>query len=94
MELRYRGTFFRDLDNIKNQYVLLAVKNKITEIKIAKSITQISRLKQFRERKRIWYKMEIRPAYGKKIYWFLCIIEKNSVELRRIKPETFFKKHF
>ncbi len=94
MELRYRGAFFRDLDKIKNRYILHAVKSKVTEIRAAKGINQISRLKQFRERNRIWYKTEIRPAHGRKIYWILCIIQKNIVELRRIKSEIFFKKRF
>jgi len=94
MELNYKGSFFRDLDTINNRYLLKSVKKKIDEIKTAKSPLEVVRLKKFRERNRIWYKIEIRAEYGEKIYWILCIIKNNIIELRRIKSESFFKKNF
>ena len=94
MELVYKGSFFRDLDNINNRYLILAVKDKIHQIESAKTPLQISQLKQFRARSKVWYKIEITVNHNNKIYWMLCVIRKNIVELRRIKPEIYFKKHF
>ena len=72
----------------------LAVKEKINEIESAQTTTQVSYLKQFRSRSKIWYKIEITVKQNNKIYWMLCVIRKNNVELRRIKPEIYFKKNF
>ena len=94
MELSYKGSFFRDLDDINNRYLVLAIKEKINEIESVKKQEQISRLKQFRKRSKVWYKIEIHVKNNSKIYWMLCIIRKNNVELRRIKPESYFKKNF
>lgn len=94
MELTFKGSFFRDLDDFKNKYLALAVKEKIKEIESAKKLSQISHLKQFRSRSKVWYKIEISVKQNRKIYWMLCTVRKNFVVLRRIKPETFFKKNF
>ena len=94
MELKYKGSFFRDLESISNKYVLQSLKEKILEIESAKASNQISRLKLFKARKRIWYKIELRPHFTKKIYWILCVITEGAIDFRRIKPESFFKKKF
>ena len=94
MELNYKGSFLRDLDNISNKYLLIAVSKKIQEIKSANSTAQISRLKRFKAYTDIWYKIEIRSENNNKIYWILCTIKNNLLELRRIKPEIYFKKHY
>ena len=94
MELSFKGSFFRDLDVINNRYVATAIKEKITQIESAKKIAQISRLKQFRSRSKVWYKVEIVVKQNNKIYWMLCTIRNDAVVLRRIKPESYFKKNF
>jgi len=94
MELNFKGSFFRDLNNIGNKYLLIAVKEKIEEAKRAKSSAQISRLKQLKTRKRVWYKIEVRTKHNNKIYWILCVVRKNLIEFRRIKPEMYFKRKY
>jgi hypothetical protein len=94
MELIYKGSFRRDTNSIANKELMKALKRKIDEIKSANSVSQISRLKRFRARNKIWYKIEIHTAQGNKIYWILCIIRNNVVEFRRLKPESYFKKNF
>lgn len=94
MELIYKGTFRRDYNLINNKELIKALKKKFDEIRFAKNISKITSLKQFKARERIWYKIEVRAEYGNKKYWILCIIRKNIVEFRRVKPESFFKKHF
>lgn len=59
MELSYKGSFFRDLDEVNNRYVLMAVKEKIAEIKSAKNTKNISQIKQFKSRSKTWFKTEI-----------------------------------
>jgi hypothetical protein len=94
MELVYKGTFRRDYNAIANKELIKALRKKIDEIKAASSISQISRLKRFKARQKVWYKTEIHTAHGNKIYWILCIIRNNTVEFRRVKPESYFKKNF
>jgi len=94
MELNSKGSFYRDLDNINNKYLLQAIKKKIAEIKRAKDISHISHLKRFRTYSRSWYKIEIIPEHSGKTYWILCTIRNNLVELRRVKPESYFKKNY
>ncbi len=38
MELKYKGSFFRDLDNISNRNVIESVKEKIDEIESVNNI--------------------------------------------------------
>ena len=52
MELIYKGSFRRDYNAIANKELVKSIKKKIDEIKSAKSLLQISRLKKFRERKK------------------------------------------
>ena len=94
MELNFKGSFFRDLDNINNRYLLLVVKKKRDEIISAKSISQISHLKRFRVRSNAWHKIEITPEHSDKAYWILCTIRNDVVEFRRLKPEGYFKKNY
>ena len=94
MELNYKSSFLRDLDNIGNKYLLVAVSKKIQEVKSANSPAQISRLKRFKAYTDTWYKIEIRSEHNNKIYWILCTIKNNLMELRRIKSESYFKKHY
>lgn len=94
MELIYKGSFRRDYNSIGNKELIKAIKNKIEEIKSAKTATHISRLKRFRTHTDTWYKIEVHTEHGNKIYWILCTIRNNLVEFRRIKPENFFKKNY
>ena len=94
MELNYKGSFFRDLDNISNRYLMIAIKKKIQEIASAKSLAHVSYLKRFKAYTDTWYKIEIHPEHNDKVYWILCIIKNNVLELRRVKSETYFKKHY
>ncbi len=94
MELIYKGSFRRDYNVIANKELIKSIKKKIDEIKSAKSLLQISRLKKFRKRQKVWYKIEIHTVQKRKIYWMLCVIRNETVELRRVKPESYFKKKF
>jgi len=94
MELIYKGSFRRDYNAIANKELIKSIKKKIDEIKSAKNLSQISRLKKFRERQKVWYKIEIYTVQKRKIYWMLCVIRNETVELRRVKPESYFKKKF
>ncbi len=94
MELNYKGSFRRDYNSIGNRELIKALEKKITEIKKAKDISRVSHLKRFRTYTRNWYKIEIAPEHGDKTYWILCTIRNNLVELRRVKPESYFKKNY
>ena len=94
MELIYKGSFRRDYKSIANRELIKSIKKKIDEIKSAKSLSQISRLKKFRERQKVWYKIEIHTAQKGKIYWILCVIRNETIEFRRVKPESYFKRKF
>lgn len=92
MELVFRGSFFRDWDNITNRELSKAIEEKKNEIKAAKNLSQISYLKKLRIRTS-WYKIELR-LNQRKIYWILCVIQppKGKIEFVRLKPEVYFKK--
>ena len=38
--------------------------------------------------------MKIHTVQKGKIYRMLCVIRNEKVELRRVKPESYFKKNF
>lgn len=94
MELNYKGAFRRDYNSIGNRELIKALKKKIAEIKKAKDISHINHLKRFRTYVRNWHKIEITPEHSDKSYWILCTIKNNRVELRRVKPESHFKKNY
>ncbi len=93
MELVFRGSFFRDWDNINNKELSKAIEEKKNEVKAAKNLSQISHLKKLRIRT-IWYKIEL-PISKRKIYWILCVIQQqtNRIEFVRLKSEGYFKKN-
>lgn len=78
MELSYKGTFFRDLDNIDNRYVRFAVRKKIAEAGKAKNLNQIQNLKKLRMYE-TRYRIEIKISEYK-IYWILCTIVANKIK--------------
>lgn len=85
-----KGSFYRDWSKIGNRELSKILEKKIEEIETAKNILQISRLKKLRNYS-ARYKIEL--IAGKKIYWALCILRDNKVELLRLKSETYFKKN-
>lgn len=91
MELTYKGTFLRDWRGYSSRELTRALKDIIVLLENAESPDQIPRLKRLRAR-RSWHKIEIVTESGK-IYWVLCVIRKNTVELVRVRSEVYFKKN-
>lgn len=77
MEWDYRGSFLRDWEKI----------NEIERAPDSKHITHLKKLRIYETR----YRIEIALS-KKKIYWILCVIARNKIELVRLKPEVYFKK--
>lgn len=58
MELIYKGSFRRDYKTIANKDLIKAIKKTIDEIKSARNISQISRLKKSENDKRFGIKLK------------------------------------
>lgn len=84
-----KGSFYRDWKPIRNRTLSIAVRDKISEIESANSISQISHLKKLRK---FTSTSKIEIYAGNKIYWILCKIQGNVIVLVRLKPESYFKK--
>ncbi len=85
-----KGSFYRDWKKIQNKELSKILRKKIDEIESAENSLQISRLKKLRNYSSR-YKIEI--TAGKKIYWALCVVTGNKIELLRLKSEVYFKKN-
>ena len=90
MELEYKNSFVRDLDNIVNRQLNREVENIIQRIKSADEIHHIPRTKHLRNRMR-GYKIELRVQT--KIYWILCEVFGNKMILVQVKSEKWCKKN-
>ena len=90
MEWNYRGSFLRDWEKINSRLLTRALQKKFKEIERAGSPGNIAHLKKLRSYE-TRYKIEIALS-PQKIYWVLCIVSRNKIELVRLKPEKYFKK--
>jgi hypothetical protein len=90
VELKFKKSFIRDIDDIGSKEPTRAIEELIRKIKEAKSIYQIQRAKALRQSK-YEYKIELRVQ--SKIYWILCDIRGNIVLFLRIKSESWCKKN-
>ena len=89
MQVSIRGSFYRDWKQIRNKALSKRLLEKLEEMQSANNIHKISHLKKLR----IYstrYKVEMKV--GRKVYWVLCAIRQNNIELLRLKPESYFKK--
>ena len=89
MELTFRNSFFRDLDNISSRESNRALQQLIDKISKAESLTAIPRLKQLKRTRSYECKIELRVQ--SKIYWILCDAYSSRIEFIRIKSEAWCK---
>ena len=89
MELTYRNSFFRDLDNIGSREPSRQIEKLIQQIGKADSISSIHRIKQLKRSKEYEYKIELHVQT--KIYWILCDVYNKRIEFIRIKSEVWCK---
>ncbi len=90
MLLVVKGSFYRDWKKIGNKELSRLLKVKISEIETASRSSQIGHLKKLRNYS-ARYKIELKA--GNKIFWVLCIVKENKIELLRLKSEIYFKKN-
>jgi hypothetical protein len=91
VELTFRNSFFRDLDNINSKGPNREIEKLIPKVISADSVFGIPRMKQLKHSKQFEYKIELRVQT--KIYWILCDVHNDKVEFIRIKSETWCKKN-
>ena len=89
MELIYRNSFFRDLDNIGSREPSYEIEELIPKISKAHSISAIPGMKQLKRSKAYEYKIELHVQT--KIYWILCDVYDNRIEFIRMKSESWCK---
>jgi hypothetical protein len=90
MELKFRNSFFRDLDNIKSQNLKTAIQKLLVKAQTASSPASISGMKQLKRTKAFEYKIELKVHT--KVYWILCDIQKERIVFIRIKSEAWCKR--
>jgi hypothetical protein len=90
MELKFRNSFFRDLDEIKNRSLKLAVQKLLIKAKKLTTPVSLSGLKQLKRTKAFEYKIELKVQT--KVYWILCDIQQEQIEFIRIKSEAWCKR--
>jgi len=90
VELKFKKSFIRDIDDIASSEPHKAIENLSQDIKKAHSISQIQRIKLLRQSK-YEYKIELRVQT--KIYWILCDVKGDTVLFLRIKSEAWCKKN-
>jgi len=91
VELKYRNSFFRDLDNISNRELSRNLENLIIKIQEAHTIGSIPRLKKLKRTKAFEYKIELQVQT--KVYWILADVYSEQLEFVRIKSEAWCKKN-
>jgi hypothetical protein len=89
MELRYRNSFFRDLDNISNRALGRTIENLIQKIEIADSPIGVPRLKRLKWTRE--YECKIELQVQTKTYWILADIHGKQLQFVRIKSEAWCK---
>lgn len=89
MELAFRNSFFRDLDNIGSRAPNKEIENLFLIISKAQILSSIPGIKKLRHTKQFDYKIELKVQT--KVYWILCDLYANKIELIRIKSETWCK---
>ena len=89
MELIFKNSFFRDLDNIGSRAPNKEIEKLLLKISKAETLSSIPGLKQLRHTKQFEYKIELKVQT--KVYWILCDAYSDRIELIRIKSETWCK---
>lgn len=89
MELRFRNSFFRDLDNISNRGLNRSLATLIERIEKSESSVNIPRLKKLKRTKAFEYKIEL--SVQSKVYWILADVYASHIEFIRIKSEAWCK---
>jgi len=89
VELTFRNSFFRDLDNIGSRAPNKEIERLIAIISKASSTSSVPRMKQLRHSKQFEYKIELKVQT--KIYWILCDVHSGKIEFIRIKSEAWCK---
>lgn len=89
MELRYRNSFYRDLDKIANRELRREIEKLILRISHAHVVSSIPRMKQLRNCNIYEYKIELRVQTKK--YWILCDVHSTRIIFTRIKSESWCK---
>ncbi len=90
MELSYKNSFFRDLDELKSKALKIALRKLIVTAASANSLTSIQGLKRLKRTSLFEYKIELKVQ--SKIYWVLCDATKDGIIFIRIKSEAWCKK--
>jgi len=90
VELEFKNSFFRDLDNIGSREPRKVVERLIFRINRASSISEVQGAKILRNHTHT-YKIEFHVQ--SKTYWITCNVLKDKVMFLRIKSETWFKKN-
>jgi len=89
VELIFKNSFFRDLDNIGSRAPNKEIEKLLLKISKAETLSSIPGLKQLRHTKQFEYKIELKVQT--KVYWILCDAYSDRIELIRIKSETWCK---
>jgi hypothetical protein len=89
VELIFKNSFFRDLDNIGSRAPKKEIEKLILKISPARTISTIPGIKQLHRTKQFEYKIELKVQT--KVYWILCDVYSDKIELIRIKSETWCK---
>lgn len=90
MELRFRNSFFRDLNSVGSRETSRAIQLLINKIAKAKSPSSVPGMKRLKHTTRFEYKIELKVQ--RKIYWILCDSQSDTIEFIRIKSEVWCKK--
>ena len=89
MELTFKNSFYHDLDNIGSPASNKEIEKLLLKISKAQTLSSIPGIKQLRQTKQFEYKIELKVQT--KIYWILCDVYSDRIELIRIKSETWCK---
>ncbi len=89
MELAYRNSFFRDLDNISNRGLNNSIESLIKKIGKCTTVDGIPRLKKLKRTRAFEFKIEL--LVQTKSYWILADIHGKHLVFVRIKSEAWCK---
>jgi hypothetical protein len=91
MKIIVKGTFDRDVDKARNKELRLALDNKLLQIELAKSITQVTALKLL-EGYSHHYRIAVKSKNNS--YRIGAIIRNDTVWLVRFLPRRIIYKSF
>jgi len=89
VELAFRNSFYRDLDNIGSRAPSKEIEKLLLKIPSANILSDIPRLKQLKRTNQYSCKIELKVQT--KIYWILCDYYSDTIEFIRIKSEAWCK---